>query len=125
MIRLFHVYFPSRTLLLALSEALVAVLAMLPAAFLVFGGDAANIFLYENDLMRLLPVVIVCILCMQYYELYDSMILFKPGQAATKVVQALGSVCVILACLYYIYPVIRIDQNLLMIWVILAGISLS
>jgi sugar transferase (PEP-CTERM system associated) len=64
------------------------------------------------------------VLCMQYYDLYDSMILFNPGQAATRVVQALGSVCVILACVYYIYPVIRIDQNLLMLWVVLAGVSL-
>jgi sugar transferase (PEP-CTERM system associated) len=103
---------------------LVVVIAMLLASFVVFGGDAANVFVYQTDLMRLLLVVVVCSLCMQYYDLYDSMILVNPGKAATRVVQVLGSVCVILACVYYVYPVIRIDQNLLMIWVVLAGISL-
>jgi hypothetical protein len=42
MIRVFHIYFPGRTLLLALSEASVVVLAALPAAYAVFGTDALN-----------------------------------------------------------------------------------
>ena len=124
MIRLFHVYFPSRTLLLALSEALVLVLAMLPAAFAVFGSEATDIFVYQDELLKLLLVVAVCMLCMHYHDLYDSIILHNAGQGATRVVQVLGSACVILACLYYIYPVIRVNSNLLMMWVVLAGISL-
>ena len=124
MIRLFHVYFPGRTVLLAVSEALVLVLAMLPAAFAVFGADATDIFVYQDELLKLLLVVAVCMLCMHYHDLYDSLILHNPGQGATRVVQVLGSACVILALLYYVYPVIRVNQNLLMIWVVLAGISL-
>ena len=124
MIRLFHVYFPGRTLLLAMSEALVLILAMLPAAFAVFGPDAPDVFVYGNELLKLLLVVGVCMLCMHYHDLYDSMILHNVGQGATRVVQVLGSACVIVACLYYIYPGIRVNQNLLMIWVVLAGISL-
>lgn len=124
MIRLFHVHFPGRTLLLALSEALVVVLAALPAAFVVFGADAGDMLLYQKELLKLPVVVAVCMACMHYYDLYDSMILFNPGQAAVRVVQVLGSSCVILACLYYVYPGVQINQNLLMIWVALAGTSL-
>lgn len=124
MIRLFHVYFPGRTLLLALSEALVLTLAMLPAALAVFGAGASDLFVYQEELLKLLLVVGVCMICMHYHDLYDSMILHNAVQGATRVVQVLGSACMILACLYYFYPVIRVNQNLLMIWVVLAGISL-
>src|SRR5260370_41424563 len=124
MIRLFHVYFPSRTLLLALSEALVLVLAMLPAAFAVFGAEATDMFVYQDELLKLLLVVVVCMLCMHYHDLYDSIILHNAGQGATRVVQVLGSACVILACLYYVCPLLRLNSNLLMMWVVLAGSSL-
>src|SRR5207245_2592009 len=108
--------------LLALSEVLIVILAMLPAAFLVFGADAADILMYEDQALKLLLVVGVCMLCMHYYDLYDSMILFNRGQAITRVIQVLGSACVILAFLYYFYPVVRLNQNLLMIWLAVAGI---
>src|SRR5258708_9826480 len=123
MIRLFHVYFPSRTLLLALSEALVLVLAMLPAAFAVFGAEATDIFVYQDELLKLLLVVVVCMLCMHYPDLYDSIILHNAGQGATRVLQVLGSACVILACLYYIHPAARVNYNLLEMCELLAVCS--
>ena len=124
MIRVFQVYFPGRTLLLVASEALVVVIAALPAAFAVSRTDAGDILVYQNELLKLPLVVVVCMACMHYYDLYDSMILFNPSQAAVRVVQVLGSSCVILACLYYVYPAVQLDQTLLIAWVALAGASL-
>lgn len=124
MIRVFHVHFPGRTLLLALSEMLIVILAILPAAFFVLGADAGSMFVYQDQLLRLLLVVAVCMMCMHYYDLYDSMILFNRGQGITRVIQVLGSACVILALLYYFYPVVRLNQDLLMIWLAVAGVSL-
>ncbi len=124
MIRVFHVYFASRTLLLAVSEVLVMALASLPAAFVAFGADTGTVFLDGNELWKLPLVVGVCMALMHYFDLYDSGIQFNPGQAAVRVVQVLGSSCVILACVYHVYPVIQIDQKLLMMWVVLAGTSL-
>jgi sugar transferase (PEP-CTERM system associated) len=124
MIRIFHVYFASRTLLLAVSEALLIVLALIAAMFAVLGADAGVALRYEYELAKLVIAAGVCMLCMHYYDLYDSMILHNPGQAAVRVVQVLGSSCVILACLSYLYPLVQIDQNLLLIWVVLAGLSL-
>jgi exopolysaccharide biosynthesis polyprenyl glycosylphosphotransferase len=124
MIRIFHVYFASRTLLLAVSEALLIVLALIAAMFAVLGADAGLALQYEYELVKILLATLICMLCMHYYDLYDSMILHSPAQAAVRVVQVLGSSCVILACLYYVYPGVQINQNLLMSWVVLAGISL-
>jgi sugar transferase (PEP-CTERM system associated) len=124
MIRVFQVYFPGRTLLLAASEVLVVVLAALPAAFAVSRTDSGDLLVYQAELLKLPLVVVVCMACMHYYDLYDSMILSNPGQAAVRVIQVLGSSCVILACLYYVYPAVQINQTLLMAWVALAGTSL-
>jgi len=124
MIRLFHVYFAGRTVLLAVTEALVVVITILPAAFLVFGSAAGYVLVYQDELLRSLLVVGVCMLCMHYYDLYDSLILFNRGQAITRVIQVLGSACMIIAFLYYFYPVVRLNQDLLMIWLVVAGFSL-
>jgi len=90
----------------------------------VFGSAAGYVLVYQDELLRSLLVVGVCMLCMHYYDLYDSLILFNRGQAITRVIQVLGSACMIIAFLYYFYPVVRLNQDLLMIWLVVAGFSL-
>ncbi|HYV63250.1 MAG TPA: sugar transferase [Bryobacteraceae bacterium] len=123
MIRLFRVYFPGRTLLLALSEALVLVAVALPTGYAVLGSDASSL-VFRSEFAKLLIVVAVCMACMHYHDLYNSMVLLNPLQGATRLVQVLGSACVILACIYYVYPGVQIDQTLLAIWILLAGVAL-
>lgn len=124
MIRVFRVYFASRTVLLAASELVLLALAAVAAAFAVLGTDARAVFFDSSELVKLPLVVGVCMALMHYFDLYDSMILFHPGRAAVRVIQVLGGACVILACLYHVYPGIQINLSLLMTWVGLAGISL-
>src|SRR5438874_2701534 len=124
MIRIFHVYFPGRTLLLAVSEALLIVLALIAAMFTVFGMDAGLALKYENELIKMSLAIGICMLCMHYYDLYDSIVLHSPGQMTTRIVQVLGTVCLILAFLYYWYPVVRLNKDLLVVWVFLSGMSL-
>src|SRR5882724_444462 len=124
MIRIFNVYFPGRTLLLAFSEALLIVLALFASIFAVFGGDAGLALYYDYGFIKIFLAAGICMLCMHYYDLYDSMVLYSPGQMATRIVQVLGTVCLILGFLYYVYPVVRLNRDLLFIWVFLAGIVL-
>ena len=124
MIRIFNVYFASRTLLLVFSEMLVLVLASLPAAFLVLGADAELMYSDGGAVLKLLLVVAICMALMHYFDLYESMILFKPAQAAVRVLQVLGISCVILSAIYHLYPDIEIQPDLMVLWVVLAGVSL-
>src|SRR5882762_5768858 len=110
MIRIFHVYFSSRMLLLALSEALIV------AMFAVFGADAGLALKYEYELVRIFLAAAVCMLCMHYYDLYDSMVLRSSVQMMIRIVQVFGTVCLILALLYYVYPVVRLNRDLLIVW---------
>src|SRR6266478_3407402 len=124
MIRLFHIYVPGRTLVPVLSEALLIVLAALAATFAQFGSDTGLELTYESGLFKILLAAGICMLCMHYYDLYDSRVLHSPGQMFTRIVQVLGTVCLILASLYYVYPGVRLNRDLLLIWVFLAGMSL-
>ena len=50
MVRLFHVYYPVRTLVLLGGEAIVVCLSFLAAAWIEFGSDSYLILNYEGGL---------------------------------------------------------------------------
>jgi exopolysaccharide biosynthesis polyprenyl glycosylphosphotransferase len=124
MIRIFHVYFPGRTLLLAASEGLVSALALLTAIFVWFGRDMDLALRYDHGLSRILFASFVCVLSMYYHDLYDSLVLPNFREVAARMVQVLGTVCVLLSVIYYGFPPVQIGRGPMLIWVFLAGASL-
>ena len=125
MVRLFHVYVPGRTLLLALSDTLLVLLALLFAAFASLGPDVELDLRYEGGLWKILAACSVCVVCMYYFDLYDSPVLHRPGEVLTRLIQALGMACLILILLYYLWPALHLRHDLLLISVLLAGVFLS
>src|SRR5438874_1811170 len=124
MIRFCHVYFPGRMLALAVSELILTVLAAVVATFAQSGSDATLALTYDSGLFKILLATGVCMLCMHYYDLYDSIVLHSASQMAPRIIQVLGTVCVVLTLLYYVYPQAQLNRGLLVIWVFLAGTSL-
>lgn len=120
MIRLLHVHFASRTVLLLISETLLISIA-LTGVFAWFGMDGDAPLLYREELYKLLVPCITCMLCLYYYDLYDSALLSSPHETLPRLVQALGTVCVIITLLYYAYPVVQLDRGAFLIWIALAG----
>lgn len=125
MIRLFHTYFPKRTLLLAVSESFLIVLALLAASYTRWGGDTLLTLIYEQGFLKIAIAAAVCILCMYYYDLYDTLLLSSPREVLTRLFQVLGAACVILALLYSAYPVIRLGRGIFAIGIVFVGISLA
>jgi sugar transferase (PEP-CTERM system associated) len=125
MIRLFHVYFPSRTLLLALSEASLLVVALVAANFAWLGRDAELTLMYERGLSKAALATLVCMLCMYYYDLYDSLALSSSRHALTRIVQVLGTACLVLAVVYYTWPAVQLRPGVLVLWILLAGVLLA
>ena len=124
MIRLFHVYFASRTVLLALSEVVLTALALLAATFVWFGPDTDLALRYDYGPWRMLFAALVCVLCMYYYDLYDSAVLGNLREISVRLVQVLGTVCVVLSVIYYTYPVVQLDRGPFLIWIALVGVWL-
>ena len=124
MIRLFS-YFPTRTLLLTLSEAILVTLGFL-AAVLLSAGTALNASIYledEGGAARIAIVVLVFLVLMYYFDLYNSAILTNRREVITRLVGVMGCTFVALAVLYYAFPGARLGATILWIGVIVMAVA--
>ncbi len=125
MIRLFNAYFPTRTLLLTVTEALLVTLAFVVAVVLWAGTalDADIYLLYENGLGRIGLVVGIFVLLMYYFDLYDSIVLSNRREVITRLVGVLGSAFVALSVLYYAFPEISLVGTTLWVGVGIVAVT--
>jgi sugar transferase (PEP-CTERM system associated) len=122
--RVLGVYLPTRTVLLAVSEVSLIFVALIAATFVRFGSRTGVILEYENGLFKIALASTVCVLCMYYYDLYESSILTNSREVVSRLVQVLGTVCLILALLYYVYPALGLDIRVLLGGIFLIGLLL-
>ena len=116
MIRFLNAYFPTRTLFLGISEALLVALAFVAATVARLGTSDATLMLnYEQGFLKILVVASVFIICMYYFDLYDSFILSNRREVLTRLVQVLGTVCILLALLYYAFPKLQLGRGIFLI----------
>ena len=110
MIRLFNTYFPTRTILLTLTEAVLVTAGFVVAVLFTSGNMAAAqaYLFYENGAGRIGLVVLVFLVLMYYFDLYNSAVLTNRREVVTRLVGVLGTTFVALAVLYYVFP----DQSL-------------
>ena len=126
MIRLFNAYFPTRTLLLTVTEALLVTLGFTVAVVWWAGtaSDAKIYLLYLNGLGRILLVVAVFVVLMYYFDLYDSFVLSNRREVVTRLVGVLGSAFVALAVLYYAFPEVSLGGSSLWIGVGIVAVAI-
>jgi sugar transferase (PEP-CTERM system associated) len=118
MIRLFHVYFPVRTVLLVLSDTVFIVAGLLTTT-LVWSHVRGN----PDPLSGYAKVALVSFvlaMCLYYYDLYESQIAANLREVTTRLVQVLGTACIVLALLYYAYPGMQLGR-----WTLITGILLT
>ncbi len=125
MIRLFNAYFPTRTLLLTVTEALLVTLAFVVAVVFWAGTamDADIYLLYENGFGRIGLVVGIFVLLMYYFDLYDSIVLSNRREVVTRLVGVLGCAFVALSVLYYAFPEISLVGTTLWLGVAIVGVT--
>jgi exopolysaccharide biosynthesis polyprenyl glycosylphosphotransferase len=103
--------------ILGLSEALLAALALLVAMIAYLGLLNTTLALgYEKADARVALVVFLFVLCMYYFDLYDLSVLRNSREVVTNLFQCFGSFFVLLACIYSVFPSARLQQG-----VVLAG----
>ncbi|HVP54635.1 MAG TPA: exopolysaccharide biosynthesis polyprenyl glycosylphosphotransferase [Candidatus Eisenbacteria bacterium] len=124
MIRLFNTYFPTRTLLLTLTEAILVTTGFVVAVLLSSGtADDAKIYLlYENGAGRIGLVVLVFLVLMYYFDLYNSAILTNRREVVTRLVGVLGTTFVALAVLYYTFPDASLGGNVLWAGILMVAV---
>ena len=126
MIRLFHAYFPVRTVLLSLTEAILLAAGFLLAVLITAGTPVnADIFLlYENGIARIALVVAVVLTLIYYFDLYDAFVLTNRREVFTRLVGVLGCTLLALGFLYYTFPAVHLSGTVLWVGILLACIAL-
>jgi sugar transferase (PEP-CTERM system associated) len=116
LIRILNAYFPARTLLLGVSEALLVTFAFVAATIARLGRDEASFVLnYQHGLVKIFVVAAIFIVCMYYFDLYDSFVCSNQREVLTRLVQVLGTVCILMALLYYMFPPLRLGREVFLL----------
>ena len=122
MIRLLHAYFPARTLFLGASEACLVCLAFLIATVARVGTDGAgHVFSDQHGSVKILAMSIAIVICMHYFDLYDTSVLTNQSEVFIRLTQALGTVYSISVLLYYFYPPLELGRGIFVIGLVLAA----
>jgi sugar transferase (PEP-CTERM system associated) len=125
LIRLLHAYFPGRTLFLGISEACLVAFAFLAATIVRLGTSDATIVLgYEQGFFKIVVVSAAFVTCMYYFDLYDSSVLNNPRAVLTRLIQMQGTVCILLAGLYYVYPPLELSRGIFLMGFFLVAMLL-
>ena len=125
MIRLFNAYFPARTLVLGTSEACLIMLSFVVATVVRLGTNDASLMLqYERGFLKILMLSAAFMVCMYYFDLYDSSILSNRREVLSRLIQVLGTMCIFLAVVYYFYPPLELGRGIVLIGLVFVVILL-
>ena len=104
MIRLFNVYYPVRTLVLLIGEALIVWTSFLLGAVYAFRQDSYLVLNYEGGYLKILVVTILVLLCSHWFDLYDTARLNTRGELYFRLLMVPGLLAFILAGVSYLKP---------------------
>ncbi|MGB2621943.1 MAG: TIGR03013 family XrtA/PEP-CTERM system glycosyltransferase [Candidatus Acidiferrum sp.] len=125
MIRFLHAYIPKRTLLLGISEVCLISLALAASALARLGPEGASFMLtYQYGYLKILFVSAAFLICMYYFDLYDSAIVSNRREALIRLIQVLGVAYIALGLLYYLYPPVKLGRGIFNIGFLFVGLLL-
>ena len=109
MIRLFNVYYPTRTLVLLLCEVLlVGGSFLLAAACLVYWAGWVrrlfNALIYENGLLKIAGITVLTLLLTYYFDLYGPRRISAGWEIYFRLLLVLSVLSFVLAGLVYSFP---------------------
>jgi sugar transferase (PEP-CTERM system associated) len=124
-IRVLNAYFPRRTFFLGVSEAFLVALAFIVAIIARLGTTDAGLMLsYEQGFLKVAVVSVAFAICMYYFDLYDSAILSNRREVQSRLVQVVGTACLVLTGVYYIYPALELGRGIFFIGVLFVAVVL-
>lgn len=107
-----------------MSEALLVCAALRAAIFVL--GDETGLRLEDGSIfLRIAVASAVCLLCLHYFDLYDSSILANSREVGVRLVRVVGAVCLVLAVVYYQYPDVGLDFRSFLGGMVLVAILLA
>ena len=111
MIRLFNVYFPTRSLVRVLCETVLIGGTFLLAVTFFLGPDTYIGLVYENGLMKVIGITIFTLLLSYYFDLYEPRLIPERWETYFRLLLVLSTLSFALAGLVYLFPEIEIGHN--------------
>ncbi len=124
MIRLFHVYYPIRTLILLLGEALIVWTSFLAAAVLALREDSYLVLRYEGGYIKLFIFTAVVLLCSHWFDLYDTARLNTPGDLYFRLFMVLGVLAFVTAGVSFFRPDYLLAGNSTVLGLVILTVAL-
>jgi sugar transferase (PEP-CTERM system associated) len=124
MIRIFNVYYPIRTLVLLLFEALVVSGSFLLATACLVGPDSYIALIYENGILKIAGITVLTLLLSHYFDLYEPLRISGRWEIYFRLLLLLSVLSFILAGLVYFVPDLDMGPNVLVLGVSILVIAL-
>ena len=107
MIRLFNVYYPTRTLVLLLCEVLLVSGSFLLATACLAGPDTYIALIYENGILKIAGITVLTLLLSYYFDLYEPQRISGRWEIYFRLLLVLSVLSFFLAGLVYFFPEIE------------------
>ena len=115
MIRFLNVYYPTRTLVLLLCEALLVVGSFLLATAYLVGPDTYIALIYEDGILKIAGIAVLTLLLSYYFDLYEPQRISGRWEIYFRLLLVLSVLSFLLAGLVYFFPEIDIGPNVLVV----------
>ena len=104
-------YYPLRNIVFFLGEGVLIFIAINSVYLFIKGPNEylLDLLLYSS---RALVVTIIFQTCLYYFDLYDLSISSTFSDTATRIAQAFGFGCIVLAIIYFLVPLIIISNEI-------------
>ncbi len=124
MIRIFNVYYPTRTLVLLSFEALVVSGSFLLATACLLGQDSYIALFYENGILKIAGIAVLTLLLSYYFDLYEPQRISGRWEIYFRLLLVLSVLSFFLAGLVYFFPDLDIGPNVLVLGVSILAVAL-
>lgn len=115
MIRLFNVYYPTRTIVLLLCEALIIGGCFLLATVMIAGPDTYLVLNYEYGWVKIFSLIILTLLISYYFDLYEPQRISEHWEIYFRLLLILGFLSFLLSGVIYLYPAADIAHSVLLL----------
>src|SRR5665213_540547 len=124
MIRLFNVYYPTRTIVLLLCEALIVGACFLLATVIVTGPDTYLVLNYEYGWVKIVSLIILTLLISYYFDLYEPQRISEHWEIYFRLLLVLGFLSFLLSGIIYLFPAVDIAHSALLLGLIFLTLAL-
>lgn len=113
MIRFLNAYYPTRTLVLLLCEAILIGSAFVLATTVLIGPDAYISLVYQNGILKISCICAFTVLLSYYFDLYEPQRISGRWEVHFRLLLVLSALSFVLAVLVYFFPATDIGPNVL------------